>query len=76
MASTPIHVEIDGVTYHASYHLSNDQTPLITVSSVYGTETTQLGNTEPNQVAKEMLVDIVNHYLTRLDNIKKNQPQT
>lgn len=75
MASTPINVEIDGVTYKASYHLSDQQSPLITVSSVYGTETTPLGNTNPDQLAKEMLVNIVNNYLTRLDNIKNNQRQ-
>jgi len=76
MASTPINVEIDGVTYHASYHLSNDKSPSITVSSVYGTQTTHLANTEPDQTAKQMLVEIVNNYLNRLEGIKNNQPQT
>ncbi len=75
MASTPINVEISGITYNASYHLSDEKEPSITVSSVYGTETTPLENNDPNELAQDILVKIVNNYLTRIEAIKNNQPQ-
>ena len=52
----PVSIELGGQTYEGTYFVSQD---MITVSSGWGTRTTQLGGTPPYELARMLLAEIV-----------------
>lgn len=54
--SLPVSVELNGKTYNGTYTVARG---MITVTSVWGTKTTQVGNMPVEMLAKMLLSEIV-----------------
>ena len=62
-----ISVDFEGATYSGFYSVSNGSNPLITVTSEYGSDTTQVGGLPPETLAKMSLLELVKKRLDKLN---------